>query len=70
MEKIKIKTEFIKLEQLLKYASLTGTGGEAKYVIEEGMVKVDGEPCFMRGKKIREENTVEFNGIQIKVKKV
>ena len=69
-ETVEIKTEFIKLDSLLKFAALVGTGGEAKYVIEEGMVKVDGEPCFMRGKKIREENSVEFNGIQIKVKKV
>ena len=60
MEKIKIKTEFIKLEQLLKYASLTGTGGEAKYVISEGMVSVNGEICTMRGKKIRPGDKVEF----------
>ena len=60
MEKIKIKTEFIKLEQLLKYASLTGTGGEAKYVISEGMVSVNGEICTMRGKKIHPGDKVEF----------
>ena len=52
MEKILIKTEFIKLDSLLKFAALVGTGGEAKYVIGEGMVKVNGEVCTMRGKKI------------------
>lgn len=60
METIKIKTEFIKLEQLLKYASLTGTGGEAKFVISEGMVLVNGEVCTMRGKKIRPGDRVQF----------
>ena len=52
MEKILIKTEFIKLDSLLKFAALVGTGGEAKVVISEGMVKVNGEVCTMRGKKI------------------
>ena len=53
MEKISIETDFIKLDSLLKYASLVGTGGEAKYVIGEGLVRVNGEVCTMRGKKIR-----------------
>ena len=60
METIKIKTEFIKLDQLLKYASLTGTGGESKYVITEGMVSVNGEICTQRGKKIRPGDKVAF----------
>ena len=51
MEKILINTEFIKLDSLLKFAALVGTGGEAKVVISEGMVKVNGEVCTMRGKK-------------------
>ena len=46
MEKIKIKTEFIKLEQLLKYASLTGTGGEAKYVISYELFQIRLCPCW------------------------
>ncbi len=52
MEKITINTEFIKLDSLLKYASLVGTGGEAKYVIAEGMVTVNGEVCTQRGRTI------------------
>ena len=47
---IQITTEFIKLDALLKFAALVGTGGEAKYVIAEGLVKVNGEACTMRGK--------------------
>lgn len=62
MEKIIITTEFIKLQDLLKFASAVSTGGEAKIVIQEGEVKVDGEVCTMRGKKIRPGNVVEFGG--------
>lgn len=59
---IEITTEFIKLDALLKFAALVGTGGEAKFVIAEGLVKVNGETCIMRGKKLRAGDTVEFNG--------
>ena len=51
MEEINIKTDFIKLDALLKYSALTGTGGEAKQVILDGLVSVNGEVCTMRGKK-------------------
>ena len=67
MERAEIKTDFIKLDSLLKFAGLTGTGGEAKYVISEGMVKVNGEVCTMRGKKIRPGDKVEFSGNVIEV---
>ena len=67
MEKTDIKTDFIKLDSLLKFAGLTGTGGEAKYVISEGMVKVNGEFCTLRGKKIRPGDRVEFAGTDIEV---
>lgn len=60
MEKIEITTDFIKLDSLLKFAALVGTGGEAKYVIAEGMVKVNGEVCTMRGKKIYPGDKVSF----------
>ena len=60
MEKITINTEFIKLDSLLKFAALVGTGGEAKYVISEGMVTVNGEVCTMRGKKIHAGDKVCF----------
>ena len=63
MEKILINTEFIKLDSLLKFAALVGTGGEAKVVISEGMVKVNGEVCTMRGKKLRPGDTFCFNGV-------
>ena len=51
MEKIRITTEFIKLDALLKFAGLCETGGEAKELIQGGAVKVNGEVCTMRGKK-------------------
>ena len=67
MEKIAIETKFIKLDALLKYASLVGTGGEAKYVIGEGLVRVNGEVCTMRGKKIRPGDTVTFDRFELEV---
>ena len=64
---IQITTEFIKLDALLKFAALVGTGGEAKYVIAEGLVKVNGEVCTMRGKKLRAGDVVEFAGETFKL---
>lgn len=69
MEKITINTEFIKLDSLLKFAALVGTGGEAKYVISEGMVKVNGEVCTMRGKKLYPGDKVEFDRFSLEVTK-
>lgn len=65
---VEISTEFIKLDALLKFAALVGTGGEAKFVIAEGLVKVNGETCTMRGKKLRAGDTVEFNGETVTIK--
>ncbi len=62
METITITTEFIKLQDLLKFACLTSTGGEAKQLILDGQVAVNGEVCTMRGKKIRPGDVVGFNG--------
>lgn len=59
---IKIDTEFIKLDSFLKYASIVSTGGEAKYLISEGLVSVNGETAFERGKKLRPGDEVEFDG--------
>ena len=70
MERIQIKTEFIKLDALLKFAALVGTGGEAKYVIQEGMVKVNGEVCTMRGKKIYPGDAVDFADVSLQVEKL
>ncbi len=61
-EKVLITTEFIKLDSFLKYAGLTDTGGQAKEMVLEGMVKVNGEVCTMRGKKIRPGDVVEVAG--------
>ena len=53
-----IETEYIKLEALLKFAGLTGTGGEAKFRIQEGEVSVNGEICTQRGRKLRKGDRV------------
>lgn len=59
-EHVKITTEFIKLEALLKFAGQVETGGEAKLAIQGGQVTVNGEVCLMRGKKIRPGDRVEL----------
>lgn len=69
MEEIKIYTEYIRLDDLLKFAGLLGTGGMAKAVIQEGLVTVDGEVCLMRGKKLRGNEVVSFQGQTVKVVK-
>ena len=66
-DRIVIHTEFIKLDALLKYAGLCETGGEAKSVVQEGLVCVNGETCTMRGKKIRPGDTVELDGEAVEV---
>ena len=67
METIAINTEFIKLDALLKFAAAVGTGGEAKQVIADGMVKVNGETCTQRGKKLRAGDRVEFAGLSFEI---
>ena len=62
MEKILIHTEYIKLDSLLKLAGLVETGGEAKLLIQNGQVQVNGEACAMRGKKLRAGDTVTLDG--------
>ena len=59
---VEITTEFIKLQDALKFANVVYSGGEAKTVIVDGMVKVNGEVCTMRGKKLRPGDRVEFAG--------
>ncbi len=66
---VKIHTEYIKLDDLLKFAGVLGSGGQAKAVIADGLVKVDGEVCTMRGKKLRGGETVEFEDVCLKVAK-
>ena len=67
MKQIKIDTEFIKLDQLMKYASMVQTGGEAKVLIAQGLVLVNGEICTQRGKKVRPGDEVMFDGETYKV---
>lgn len=67
MEKIQITTEYIKLDQLLKWANVVSSGSDAKHIITEEMVKVNGEIETRRGKKIRVGDIVEFQGKEIEV---
>lgn len=67
MKEISIRDEFIKLGQLLKLAGLVGSGVDAKIVINEGEVLVNGEVELRRGKKIYKGDIVEFNGETVKV---
>ena len=69
IEKITINTEFIKLDQLLKWANFTGSGVEAKMFIQNGEVKVNGVVETRRGKKIYDGDIVEFAGEKITVRK-
>ena len=62
MTEITIKTEFIKLDALLKFANLVSSGGEAKIRIAEGEVQVNGEKCTMRGRKLRPGDKIELGG--------
>ena len=67
MKTIAIKTEFIKLDALLKFSGLCETGGEAKNAVQDGLMKYNGEVCTMRGKKVRPGDQVEFDGAVIEV---
>ena len=66
-QEIAIKSEFIKLDSLLKYAGVCMTGGEAKSLIEEGFVKFNGEVCTMRGKKVRPGDEVAVGDTLLKI---
>ena len=59
-----IHTEFIKLQDAMKYANIVYSGGEAKQMILDGMVSVNGEVCTMRGKKLYPGDTFTFMNIQ------
>lgn len=67
METVKINTEFIKLEQLLKWAGIVDSGADAKALIIEGNVKLNGTVEIQRGKKVRPGDIVELGGNVIKV---
>lgn len=67
MLELKIESEYIKLDQFLKLADIASTGGHAKYLIQECVVKVNGEVETRRGKKLVPGDIVEVEGNQIKV---
>ena len=69
MEIIKLRDEFIKLGQALKAASLVEDGVEAKLVIQDGLVKVNGETDTRRGRKLYDGDVVSFDGQEIKIEK-
>lgn len=66
-EVIEIETEFIKLQDLLKFSGLTATGGEAKIAVQNGEVSVNGEVCTMRGKKMRNGDKATYNDKTVEV---
>jgi len=67
IQEIAIKSEFIKMDSLLKYAGLCMTGGEAKSLIEEGCVLFNGKVCTMRGKKVRPGDEVSLGDDLLKI---
>lgn len=67
MNEIVINTDFIKLDSFLKLAAIVQTGGQAKMLIADGMVKVNGEVCTMRGKKLRNNDIIEFQNEKFKI---
>lgn len=69
MEEIKLRDEYIKLGQVLKVAGLVESGVDAKFVIQDGLVKVNGQVDTQRGKKLYEGDIVEFENSQIKIVK-
>ena len=69
MEIIKLRDEYIKLGQALKAANLVEYGVEAKFVIQDGLVKVNGEVDTRRGRKLYDGDLVSFDGQEIKITK-
>lgn len=69
MEVIKLREEYIKLGQALKAAGLVDSGVEAKFAVQDGLVKVNGETEYQRGKKLYDGDLVEFENNEIKIVK-
>jgi ribosome-associated protein len=67
LENVKITGEFIRLDALLKFGNAVESGGEAKTVIADGAVSVNGEVCAMRGKKLRHGDIARYNGRAFRV---
>lgn len=68
MKELFIKEEFIRLDSALKFSGVVGTGGQAKMVIQDGLVFVNGNVCTMRGKKLRKGDTIEFENFIFVIK--
>jgi len=66
-QKIEINTPFIRLDSALKLSAAVSTGGQAKFVIQEGLVKVNREVCLQRGRKLRNGDVFEFEKIEYEV---
>ena len=62
IQEVPITTEFIKLQDAMKFANLVESGGEAKVVVQEGDVSVNGEVCTQRGRKLRPGDSFRFEG--------
>lgn len=69
MEIIRLREDYIKLGQALKAAGLVDSGVEAKFAVQDGLVKVNGETEYQRGKKLYDGDTVVFEGNEIKITK-
>lgn len=67
MEKITINEEYIRLDNLMKFSGLCHSGGKAKFLIQNGEVKLNGEICTMRGKKIRPGDTIQYQNQTVEV---
>lgn len=67
MEQIYIKDEYIRLGQALKLAGLVGSGVDAKFIIKEGLVSLNGEKVYERGKKCRQGDVIEYDGAKVMV---
>ena len=69
MEKVIIRDDFIKLGQDMKLAGMVGSGVDAKMLIQDGQVEVNGEVEYQRGKKLHEGDVITFNGESVQIGK-
>ena len=69
MEKVIIRDDFIKLGQAMKLAGMVGSGVDAKMLIQDGQVEVNGEVAYQRGKKLHEGDVITFNGESVQIGK-
>jgi ribosome-associated protein len=67
MNKVKINTEIIKLDAFLKWAAIVSSGSEAKFYIQDGLVKVNNEVCIQRGKKLKVGDIVSFENSDFEI---